>query len=152
MGVCYYKSVVLPIVTFFMVLTTTILLAMSLRKNKTWNDANNSQPGNSMATHENKEMRAMKMVMTIATVSIIAAIPFSAHILTCSYTCTRASLSLAAIGVCKGELACFSVMIVCVNCGVNAIIYYNMSSNFRHAMQVLFREKRLIVGHLLQHE
>ena len=72
---------VLPIVTFLTVLTRTILLAVSLRKNKTRNDANNSQPANSMATHDNKEMRAMKMVMAIATVSIIAAISFSAHTL-----------------------------------------------------------------------
>ena len=80
-GDLIYKNAVLPFFTFSVVLSATPLLALSLRRNKAWRDANKSQPTNSMATRENEEMRAKKMVVAFNTVFIICSIPFSVHII-----------------------------------------------------------------------
>ena len=57
-GDLIYKSAILPIFTFLTVFSATILLALSLKRNRAWRDANKSQPTKSTATRENKEMRA----------------------------------------------------------------------------------------------
>ena len=82
-----YKNAVVPIFTFSTVLSATNLLALSLRRNKAWRDANKSQPTGSKATRENKELRAIKMVMSIAIVFIICSVPFSVFF-KCTFPCT----------------------------------------------------------------
>ena len=136
-GDMIYKSVLLPILTFFMVLSATILLALSLRRTKAWREANISQPRTSMAMQKNKEMRAIKMVMAIATVFIFSSIPFTAYILVIiivpGFTLSGRYMYLFIL---TGML---STLNACINCSANLIIYYCMSSKFKHAMQAMFR-------------
>ena len=80
-GDMMYTSIVLPILTFSMVFITTILLALSLRGNKAWRDANKSLPTADASTHENKEARELTMVMAIAAMFIFSSVPFSAHVI-----------------------------------------------------------------------
>ena len=131
-----YKSIVLPPLTFVLVLSATILLALSLKKNKAWRDLNKALPTNSNATRENKEMKAMKMVMAIATVFIISAIPYTGLIFAIIF---EPEYSLVGRYVYMFRVASnLTAIIGCINCSANVIIYYNMSSKFRQAMLKMF--------------
>ena len=77
-----YFSIFLPLLTFFTVTITTILLAVSLKKNKAWRDANRSmapthighKTGDALlstpqpSAKQSKEAKAVKMVIAVATV------------------------------------------------------------------------------------
>ena len=131
-GDMIYKSMILPSLTFVLVLSTTILLALSLKRNKAWRDANKSLPTNSNAARENKERKAMKLVMAIATVFIISSIPYTCMIFALIF---EPGYSLAGrydyLFQVTGNL---TVIIGGINCSANVVIYYIMSSKFRQAM------------------
>ena len=136
-----YKNAVLPVFTFFTVLSATNLLALSLRRNKAWRNANKSQPTGSKATLENKELRAIKMVMSIAIVFIIYSIPFS--VFQEYISLYRGSLSMGAIGIMYvySVAGMLSQLVDCINCSANVIIYYNMSSKFSQVLRNMFNRE-----------
>ena len=139
LGDMMYTSIVLPILTFSMVFITTILLALSLRRNKAWRDANKSLPTAVSSTGENKEAKALKMVMAIATVFIISCVPFSVHIIV-QMVVPEFSLTgrYAYLYYVTGMMF---LMVDGINCSANIVIYYNMSTKFRQATQNMFRRK-----------
>ncbi|GFS12598.1 chemosensory receptor B [Elysia marginata] len=154
---CYflvtYISFFLPPFTFFTVLFTTVSLSLVLKKSKQWRDANKSMaPAQTTAAESTgdgsaaspaskptlvtKEARAVKMVIAITTVFIVATIPSCIHmvvlILVPEFDFGRRYANMYAI---TGMLF---LCVDCINCSANVIIYYKMSSKFRQAMQCLY--------------
>ena len=148
-------SVVLPFLTFFSVVFCTILLAISLKKSKSWRDknryttsttANSNKPEETEASSESKknqsskETRAVKMVITITTVFIVTSIPSCMHIvavmLVPGFTVVGRYFRMLDISA----LIYFGVNTI--NSGANVIIYYVMSSKFRSALLSLFFENK----------
>ena len=151
-------SVILPFVTFFLVVLCTILLSVSLKKSKLWRNANRYTPpytadgsrsedstGKSEAPKksQSKEARAVKMVITIAAVFIVTSIPSCMHIIAVmlvpGFTAVGRYYRIFDVG---GAIY-FGVN--AINSGANVIIYYKMSYKFRSAMIALFvqnKEKR----------
>ena len=142
-----YYVYLLPPLTFTIVLVCTILLSISLHRSKAWRDANKSIPLNASATsaaekpnlQQSKEAKAVKLVITIATVFIIATIPSSIHIFAVA---TVPGFDVGGRYVNMWTLMGLVYNIVdCMNCGANVIIYFNMSSKFRQATLELFSRR-----------
>ena len=146
-------SIILPFVTFFSVVLCTILLSVSLKKSKLWRDANRYTPSNTAKGSESepkgnwkspkkqtsKEARAVKMVITIATVFIVTSIPSCVHIIAVMLVpgFTAVGRYYRMFDVCG--LSYFGVN--AINSGANVIIYYKMSYKFRSSMLALFFPK-----------
>ena len=129
-----YNSLFLPTFTFFIVLFTTILLAVSLQGSRAWRDKNKSKITPSIktcngqrqsstsesATVKSKEDNAVKMVIAIATVFIISTIPTSIHMV---FTFVEPEFI---VGGRYTNLYTLGGMIFhilnCTNCSVNVII------------------------------
>ena len=136
---------IIPLFTFFSVVLCTILLTLSLQKSKAWRDTNKSaastttgtlDEGSKSALKPSKEMRAVKMLIIIATVFIVASIPSCVHIvgmmavpgysLNGRFDNVWDVISMSTWGVNS------------INSGVNVVIYYRMSIKFRQAVLGLF--------------
>ena len=136
-------STFIPLPTFITVTVCTILLSLRLQKSKAWRDSNNRY-GSESTEKQSKEARAVKMVITIATVFIIASIP----------SCTHKFIRMAVPGFnTEGRysrmyyLAGMSfVGVNSINGGANVIIYYRMSRKFRHALLGLFGRRADATG------
>ncbi|GFR74644.1 alpha-1A adrenergic receptor [Elysia marginata] len=139
-----YSSMVLPILTFAIVIVNTVLLATSLQKSKAWRDANRSQSSTTagkkggafssetkLPEAKSKETKAVKMVIAIATVFIVATIPSSVNMI--------AIMTVPGfhIGGRFSKLHSIAGMLLLgvdsANSGANVIIYLYMSSKFRNA-------------------
>ena len=135
----------IPFVTFFAVVLCTILLSLSLQKSKAWREKNKNTSSKVIDTPDkdsklplkhSKEIRAVKMMITIATVFIVTSIPSCIHII----------LDIAVPGFTVygrfnriyDVIGLFAVGVDSINCGVNVIIYYKMSHKFRQAVMGLF--------------
>ena len=135
-----------PFVTFFVVLLCTILLSLNLQRNKAWRDANKYNPLKSRTkaaneseseARQSKEIRAIKMVITIATVFIVTSIP----------ACTQMVFMLAVPEFSESGryyklfdvIGMFYLAVNSINSGVNVIIYFTMSQKFKQATLLLFR-------------
>ena len=94
-----------------------------------------------MDNRENKEARAVKMVITIATVFIISSVPPSVHayldVLVPGFYITGRYMFL------YGLTGMLNIMIDCINSSANVIIYYNMSTKFRQALKEMFSRNAL---------
>ena len=141
----FIMSTILPFLTFFAVVLCTILLSVSLQKSKVWREANKftsrstgGQPdqGSQSRLKQSKEIRAVKMVITIATVFIATSIPSCTQMIiimnvpefsfTGRYYRLFDIIGLSFVGMNS------------INSGANVIIYYRMSNKFRQAMLSLF--------------
>ncbi|GFS23773.1 chemosensory receptor A [Elysia marginata] len=159
-----YYSFFLPVLTFSIVLICTFLLSASLHRNKEWRDANkrtssNNAPANrgaddppspttESATPKSKEAKAIKMVITISTVFIIATIPASIHMVAVVFV---PGFDFGGRYVNLWILTGMTFLIIdCINCSANVMIYYNMSSKFRTATRELFLGKGGISGNRLR--
>ena len=148
-------SVILPSVTFFLVVLCTILLSLNLKKSKLWRDANRYTPSNTAAgtrslesigksktpkKHPSKEARAVKMVIAIATVFIVTSIPSCVHIFAVMLVpgFTAVGRYYRIFDVCG--ISYFGVN--AINSGANVIIYYRMSYKFRSSMLALFFQNK----------
>ena len=141
-----YVSLFLPVFTFFTVFICTILLAVSLKKSKAWRDANKSTTSKIVSkgddslpesvTSKSKEAKAVRMLISIATVFIISSIPSSIHMF---FVLTIPEFDLNGRYSNLYSLTGMMFLVVdCINCTANVFIYYNMSSKFRRAMLTLF--------------
>ena len=138
-------SVILPISTFMTVVVCTILLSLSLQKSKAWRDKSSSNLVGKGATSsessvkQSKEARAVKMVMTIATVFIVTSIPSCAHMVV---MVAIPDFDFGGRYLLLYNLAgMFFVGANVINSGANVIIYYKMSHKFREAMLVVLWRK-----------
>ena len=132
-GYMFYASAVLPMFTIAVVVLFTILLAVTLNNVKTWREANKST---SMAARQAKEERASKMVVAIATVFVVSSIPSCFHVI---FDIMVPEFSLTGRYVYLYTLTGMTFLLVdCINCTANVIIYYKMSSKFRQAMRNMF--------------
>ena len=140
---------IVPFATFFAILICTILLSLSLQKSKAWRDANNSTQAKTTtslgqssqsAVKQSKEMRAVKMVITIATVFIITNIP------SCSHTIINVAVpEFDAFGRYHRIFDVIGLLFAgtnSINSGANVIIYYVMSQKFRQAFLGLMCTKQ----------
>ncbi|RUS82509.1 hypothetical protein EGW08_009723 [Elysia chlorotica] len=146
-----YASAVLPITSFVIVTSCTVLLTISLNKSKQWRDANRTvaikqdrkdKSGTAKSAEASKEAKAIKMVVAIATVFIISAIPSCIHIII---------VILFPEFDINGRYAnIFSVtghaffVFDLLNCSANIVIYYRMSTKFRQATLELLSFKRWV--------
>ena len=135
-------AIIIPFFTFFIVVLCTILLSLSLQKSKAWRDKNKntSSTGTDIPDKDSKlplkkpkEIRAVKMMITIAIVFIVSSIPSCIHVILAMVVpgfsvYGRFSRLFDLIGM-------FSVGVNSINSGVNVIIYYRMSNKFRQAMR-----------------
>ena len=137
-------STILPFLTFFLVACFTLLLSLSLRKSKAWRDANKFTPSNTEsdsrpAAKLSKEGKAVRMVISIATVFIVANVPSCVQqvsvVIFPEYTLYGRYYKM--FNICG--LLNFGVDTI--NCGANVIIYYKMSRKFRRAFLGLFFSK-----------
>ena len=134
-----YSSVVLPVLTFSMVLATTLLLSLRLQSINAWRYETKSVPSAALALRKEKEARAVKMVIAIATVFIIFTIPYSVHVI---FVMVVPGFSLTGRYVYLYTVTGMAFLIVdCLNGSANVIIYYNMSTKFRQVMLNMFRGK-----------
>ena len=132
-------STFIPLPTFITVTVCTILLSVRLQKSKAWRDSNNRY-GSESTEKQSKEARAVKMVITIATVFIIASIPSSAHnVYIMAVPGGRYSRAYYLAGM-------SFVGVNSINGGANVIIYYRMSRKFRHALLGLFGRRADATG------
>ena len=146
--VLFVVSTFLPCVTFFSVIVFTLLLSLTLQRSKAWRDANKynssntqsaDETGSKLTAKQSKEDRAVRMVLTIATVFIVTNIPSCIHMV--------AMAAVPGFSVTGRYSKLFLLMGVLylgvdsVNSGANVIIYYRMSNKFRHAMISLFSSK-----------
>ncbi|GFR79810.1 chemosensory receptor B [Elysia marginata] len=144
-------SSILPAFTASTAVLTTILLSVALQKNKKWRDANKSvvpassggaakekQNASSSSSSSNplavdsKEARAVKMTTAITTVFIVSSIPSIIHQLV-----TMAIPEFEVDGRYQHMYVLTGMsflMVDCINCSANVIIYYKMSSKFRSAL------------------
>ena len=143
-----YVSMVLPATSFVIVTFCTIFLSISLQRSKKWRDSNRNvsseqgQKGSSGTTREktsNKELKIIRMVVAVATVFIISTIPSCIHVTVVMlvpefYIRGR----FAKIHNIAGHLF---FLIDLINCSVNVIIYYRMSTKFRQTANELFNFK-----------
>ena len=141
-------STILPFVTFFSVSVCTILLSLSLRQSKAWRDANKQTSSNvktsvessSKSTGEqSKEDKAVKMIITIATVFIVTNLPSCVHVITV--------VTVPGFHIGLRYFRLFNIVgmsyvgVNSINSGANVIIYYKMSRKFRNATLSLFRRE-----------
>ena len=149
-----FVSIILPFVTFLSVVLCTILLSVSLKKSKLWRDANRCTPSNpatetrsgeslrksTTPKHPSKEARAVKMVITIATVFIVTSIPSCVHIFAVMLVpgFTAVGRYYRIFDIC---MFCFFSMNA-INSGANVIIYYKMSYKFRSSVLALFFQNK----------
>ena len=139
-------STILPFVTFFSVSVCTILLSLSLRQSKAWRDANKQtssnvktsvESGTKSTGEQSKEDKAVKMIITIATVFIMTTLPSCVHVV--------AIVTIPGFHIGLRYYRLFDVLgmsffaVNSINSGANVIIYYKMSRKFRSAMLSLFR-------------
>ena len=153
--ILFIVSVILPSVTFFLVVLCTILLSVSLKKSKLWRDANRYTSSNTATgtrsgeslrkskapkEHPSKEARAVKMVITIATVFIVTSIPSCVHIF--------AAILVPRFSAIGRYYQIFDICMFCffglnaINSGANVIIYYKMSYKFRSSVLALFFQNK----------
>ena len=141
-------ATIIPLLTFLAVVVFTILLALSLQKSKAWRDAQSNSAqldGKSAqsAAKQSKEIRAVKMVITIAIVFIISSIPLSAHSFTTlivpEFTFIGRYSRMYDVG------GMMSLAVNSINSGANVIIYYSMSNKFRRAVHGLFFTRKQTV-------
>ncbi|GFS23168.1 chemosensory receptor A [Elysia marginata] len=144
-----YASVVLPIAAFLIVTSCTVLLTLSLRRSKKWRDANRrvadqneNTSGGVKSTENSKENKAIKMVVAIATVFIISAIPSCIHIFV-DILVPEFEINGRYSNIFKVTGHAFFVLDL-INCSANIIIYYRMSTKFRQAALELLSFKRSI--------
>ena len=144
----FVVSTFLPCVTFFSVIVFTLPLSLTLQRSKAWRDANKYNSSNTqsadedrlkLASKQSKEDRAVRMVLTIATVFIVTNIPSCIHMVAMA-----AVPGFSVIGRYSKLFLLMGVLYLgvdSVNSGANVIIYYRMSNKFRHAMISLFSSK-----------
>ena len=150
-----YIGLFLPVSTFVTVSFSTVFLTTSLRRSQVWRDANRSiaiigkNNGNNTASSINtrqaatnsKEKKAVKMVVAIATIFIIASIPSSGHMI--------AVMTISGFTIGDRFAHSFSIsgmmllFVDTLNCGGNGIIYLFMSSRFKQATFNVLCEKSL---------
>ena len=124
-------SIIIPFLTFFIVVVCTILLSLSLQRSRAWRDVNKSASTNTAGRTE-KEARAVKMVITIAVVFIVATIPSCMHTVA---TTVVPGFSISGRYANLFDITWMSFFGVnSINSGANVIIYYRMSNKFRQAM------------------
>ena len=139
-------GLIIPFATFFMVALCAILLSLSLQRSKAGRDANKYNPSKAMTkvrsdseseVTKSKEIRAIKVVITIATVFIVTSI------LACTQMIFIIAVSeFSEAGQCYklfDVIGMFYLGVNSINRGVNVIIYYTMSQNFKQTTLVLFR-------------
>ncbi|RUS89621.1 hypothetical protein EGW08_002639 [Elysia chlorotica] len=138
-----YYVFLLPPLTFSVVVVCTILLSISLHRSRVWRDANKSVNTASLTDkahpQQSKEAKAVKMVITIATVFIIATIPSSIHLIAVNIA-PGFDVGGRYVKIWAFTGAIYNI-VDCMNCGANVIIYLNMSSKFRQATLELFSRK-----------
>ena len=139
-------SVPLPLMTSITVLFCTILLALELYKNKKWRDKNkaagkmaNETSDAESAAMKSKETRAIERVIAITTVFIVSSIPSSIHVMVVLavpdfsvYGAYSRMYLLTGLGY---------MLVDSLNCSANVIIYYRMSTKFKHAIRILLCNK-----------
>ena len=135
----------MPLLNFLAVVVFTILLALSLQKSKAWRDAQSNSAqldGKSAqsAAKQSKEIRAVKMVITIAIVFIISSIPLSAHNFTSLFIPEFALVGRYFKLYDMGGM--MSLGVNSINSGANVIIYYSMSKKSRRAVLGLFSTRK----------
>ena len=137
-------STTLPFVTFLLVSVCTILLSLSLRQSKAWREANtpassNGDTGAETAREKSKEDKAVKTIITIATVFIVTSLPSCVFVI--------ASVTIPGFHVGLRYYRLFYVLgmsyfgVNSINSGANVIIYYKMSRKFRNATLSLFHRE-----------
>ena len=139
------RSTALPFLTYFAVWFCTVALSLRLQKTKAWRDtASNAtvhvaDKGPELSARQSKEAKAVKLVVSIATVFIVCNLPPCTHIvlllLVPGYSFNgRYNRLVGLLGI-----AFFGIN--SINSGANLIIYFRMSSKFRTAMLGLFGKK-----------
>ena len=141
-------SVIVPFVTFFLVVFCSVLLAISLRRSQSWRNANratsniteHTEGGPKPGKDQSKEAKAVKMVITVATVFIITNIPSCVQIIavmtipefsiTGPYSYMYNVTGMAFFGVNS------------INSGANLVIYYRMSNKFRQSLLKMCTHKQ----------
>ena len=136
-----YYPFFLPLLTFLTVVVCTSQNSRSLQKSKIWRDANRSTTGTGRDEEtvaiKSKEARAVKMVITIATVFIISTIPSNVHMI--------AVIAVPAFDLGGSYTNLYTVtgmayyIADCLNCSANVFIYYKMSSKFKKSHARSFR-------------
>ena len=139
------RSTTLPFLTYFAVLFCTVALSLRLQETNTWRDtASNAtvhvaDKGPELSARQSKEARAVKMVISIATVFIVTNIPPCTHIvlllLLPGYSFNGRYYRLC------GLLGISFFAVNSINSGANLISYFIMSSKFRTAILGLFGKK-----------
>ena len=146
-----YASIVLPITAFLIVTLCTILLTITLKRSKKWRDSNRTvvdktdQQDKSFATksaEDSKETKAIKMVVAIATVFIISAVPSCIHIIIVMLF-PEFDINGRYANIFNVTGHAFFVFDL-LNCSANIVIYYRMSTKFRQAALELFNFKHLL--------
>ena len=141
-----YISIILPISSFLVVTFCTLLLTISLNRSKKWRDSNRTvssnqhgQTGSADATKAktNKETRIVKMVVAVATVFIISTIPSCVHIIIVMLF-PQFDINGRYGNIFNVTGNAFFVIDL-INCSVNIIIYFRMSTKFRQTAIELFK-------------
>ena len=138
-------ATIIPFLTFSAVLLCTILLSLSLQKSRAWRDKNritsvmaSDTPGQNpkLALTQSKEIRAVKMMITIATVFIVSSTPSCVHVILAMVV--PGFTVYGRLNRLYDVIGLSSVGVNSINSGVNVIIYYRMSYKFRQAVLGMF--------------
>ncbi|XP_059168783.1 probable G-protein coupled receptor frpr-1 [Physella acuta] len=124
----------LPYLTFIIIITSTVTIAATLKKQSLWRQSCNSKSDNKQITK--KEKRVVMMLSVVAVVFIVCLIPQSAVL-----TASGLVPELGAYGLYFDVflvVSCLSYLMETVSSSANIVIYYSMSSKYKETIHSCF--------------
>ncbi|XP_012943213.1 neurotensin receptor type 2-like [Aplysia californica] len=137
-GISLLISVFSQLVSFFSVIVCTVILVQTLLIKSRWRQSSSSAA--KQESLSNRDMKVVKMVLSIAVIFIVCFSPSAASIF--------AMMSVTEYSI-DGEyqnmfllIWAISFLLVVTNSAVNIFVYYNMSSKFKEIIDEMFNRMR----------